>query len=115
MAAVTLAEGMGDDALCTALGVLLDAQRAAADRGAAERTSERRLAAARRTSDYRLYFALRDAADVALDGGDGETARRHLDEAEPLAQALDRQRGVATVVGEIAARRRRLEGFGQAQ
>jgi tetratricopeptide (TPR) repeat protein len=114
-AAVTVAEGMGDYALCAALETLLDAQRAAADRGAAERTSGRYLAVARRVSDYSLYFALRGAADVALDGGDGETAQRHLDEAEPLAQALDRQRGVATFVGEIAARRQRLEGFGRSQ
>jgi len=107
-AAVRLAEGMGDDVLCIALGVLVDACRAADDVEAAVRASERYLDAARRVGGQRPYFALRDAADVALDRGDVEAARRHLDEAAPIAAAFDRQAGVETWANDLAERQRRL-------
>jgi len=107
--AVRLAEGMGDEQLTTALAALTEACRAAGDRVGARRAAERHVACARRTgSDYGLYFALRDAADVALDEGQAVEARALLDEVGPLADLLDRQSGLTTVQAEIAQRRERL-------
>ncbi len=106
--ALRLAEGMGDNVLCGALDALIAACRAAGDLDAAAQAADRHLEAARRVSGIRIYFALRDAADVALDRGDAAAARRHLDEAAPIAEALDRQRDVETFANEMAKRRRRL-------
>lgn len=106
--AVRLAEEMGDDALCPALGTLIAACRAADDLDAAARAADRYLEAARNVSDIRLYYALQDAADVALDLGDASAARRYLDEAAPHAEALDRQREVETFANYMTTQRRRL-------
>ena len=60
--AVQLAEGMGDNALCSALELQIAALRVAGDLGAARQAAARHLDAARRLADaYGLYFALRDA------------------------------------------------------
>ncbi len=106
--AVRLAEGMGDDALCPAFESLIAACRAAGDLDAAAQAADRHLEAARRVSRIRIYYALRDSADVALDRGDASAARRHLDEAAPIAEALDRQAEVETFANEMADARRRL-------
>lgn len=93
-AAVALAEGLGDDSLCGALEALVAACRADSALDVAGAAADRHLALARRLgSDHRLYFALRDAADVALDRGDAATARAHIAEARPLAAAMDRDNG----------------------
>ncbi|WP_236644684.1 hypothetical protein [Sorangium cellulosum] len=108
--AVRLAEGMGDDNLAPALEVLVDAHIAAEDWPSARSAADRMLERARRLrNENRLYFALRAAADVVLGAGDTGRARALLDEAAPLAEALDRQRGGTTGFrDEIEARRKRL-------
>jgi hypothetical protein len=57
-----------------------------------------------------LYFALRDAADVALDEGDVTGTEALLAELEPYARALDESRGVTTFATEVAQRRQRMAG-----
>ncbi|MCP4664377.1 MAG: tetratricopeptide repeat protein [bacterium] len=106
--AVRLAEGMGDEALCGALDTLVAACRAAGDLDAAAQAADRHLEAARRIPASRLYGALMNATDVALDRGDAAAASRHLDEAAPIAEALDRQAEVETRANAMARRRRRL-------
>jgi tetratricopeptide (TPR) repeat protein len=113
--AVRLAEGMGDEALATPLEVLIEACRASGDLPAAREASERKLQGARRLgSVVRLYFALRRAGDVALDEKDAARARALIDEAEPHAEALDRQRGRTMFTDEIQRYRARLAELGPA-
>jgi tetratricopeptide (TPR) repeat protein len=108
-AAVRLAEGMGDDVIGLGLEVLIETCRADGDLAGARRAADRYVKTARRTrSEYGLYFALRDAADVALDEGDAASARALLDEAAPLAALLDRQSGLQENGNYIANRRERL-------
>jgi tetratricopeptide (TPR) repeat protein len=112
---VRLAEGMGDEALTAALEVFIWACRAAGDLAAAREAVERMLQGARRLgSTIRLYYALRNAADVALDEKDATRARTLIDEAEPHAEALDRQRGSTMFRDEIQRRRARLAELGPA-
>lgn len=108
--AVQLAEAMGDATLSPVLDVLVAAHVAAEDWPSARAAADRMLEVARRLeSAHRLYFALRASADVALGEGDAGRARALLDEAAPLAEAFDRQRGGMTVFrDEIEARRKRL-------
>ena len=107
--AVRLSEGMGDNALAPPLAALVAACLAEGDLPAARAAAERSLQGARRLGDaYRLYFALRNAADVALDEKDAARARAFVDEAEPHAEALDRQRGSTTFRGDIQRLRERL-------
>jgi hypothetical protein len=91
------------------LEALIEACRAAGDLPAAGDAAERKLQGARRLgSADRLYFALRSAANVALDEKDAVRARALLDEAEPHAEALDRQRGLTEEQDAIQTRRARL-------
>jgi tetratricopeptide (TPR) repeat protein len=116
--AVQLAEGMGDDSLCPSLELHLDACLAAPDLTAACKAAERYLTTAHRTgSNLRLYFALRDAAKVALAEAEAEPARRaelleqaraQLDEAEPIARLMDRSAGRDRSAREIAGHRKKL-------
>ncbi len=103
-----LAESMGEDAICPALETLVAVCRRAGDFAAAKEAVDRYLGIARRVSDFRLYFALRDAADVALDLGDTRAARAYLDEAAPLAVAFDRQCEVTANSDDLERRRKRL-------
>ncbi len=101
--AVQLAEGMGDDALHPALGALIAACLAQPDLPAARAASDRMLEGARRLgSGYHLYFALREAARVALAEKDAARARVLLGEARPYAEAFDRSRSRTNLRDEIA-------------
>lgn len=107
--AVLLAESMGNDSLVAALDVLVPACRRAGDLPAARSAAERMLAGARRIgTSSRLYFALGNAADVALDEQDTARALALLDEAEPHAEAMDRSRGRTIYRDDLRARRARL-------
>ena len=112
-----LAEGMGDDALALAFEVLVEACRKAGNVPAARAASERTIAGARRIgSAERLYFALRDAADVALDEQDADRAHVLIEEAQPHAEAIDRSRGTTLLRDDIQRLRKRLaeiEGAGR--
>lgn len=89
-AAVTAAERMGDAALCGALSAYVEACRAAHRFQAARLAADRLLQCARRSaSQNRLYYALRDAAEVAMDEGEVVRARKLLTEASPIADDLD--------------------------
>jgi hypothetical protein len=67
------------------------------------------MAGARRLgSGYRLYYALRSAADVALDERDAARARALIDEAQPHAEAIDRSRGTTELRDDLQRRRDRL-------
>jgi tetratricopeptide (TPR) repeat protein len=113
--AVRLAAGMGDNVLDDAFASLIQAHRAAGDLPAARAAADRRLDGARRLgSCLCLYAALRSAAEVALDERDAARAGPLLDEAEPLAEALDRQRGGTAIRDEIAQRRHRLDALAPA-
>jgi tetratricopeptide (TPR) repeat protein len=108
-AAVGLAEPLGDDALCLALAALVGACRAGGDLDGAQWAAARGLDAAGRVGGhYRLYFATRDAVDVALDRGDADTARRLLADLDAHAAAMDAQTGTDACGRETAQRRSRL-------
>lgn len=95
--------------LKVALNTLIQAHRAAGDLRAIHMAAERKVEVARRRRrDDSLYEALRAAADAALDAGDAARARALLAEAEPLAAALDPDRGRTGLHEEMAERRRRL-------
>lgn len=101
--AVQLAEAMGDNVLQPALGALIDACLAQPDLPAARAASDRMLEGARRLdSGYRLYFALRNAAEVALAEKDAARGRVLLGEARPYAEAFDRSRTGTVFRDEIA-------------
>lgn len=114
-AAVALAAGLGDDSLCAALDVLVAACRASGDLDTAHAAAGRMLALARRLAcDERLYFALRDSADVAVDRGDAATARAALAEARPLAEAFDRDSGTVELADELGSLEDRLAALASA-
>jgi tetratricopeptide (TPR) repeat protein len=107
--AVLLAEPLGDDTLCISLDVLAAACLADGDLEAAWQAAIRYHEAADRIgSHYRLYFAVRLAADVALDRADLSEARRLSEELAEHAVALDTDTGGSTFASETAQRRRRL-------
>ena len=107
--AVQLAEALGDDALCSSLGVLARACRAAGDLEAAWQAAVRRLEPAGRIGDhYRPYQAAIDAADIALDRGDHAAAGRLLDELDQHARAMDTATGTTTHTAQAARLRQRL-------
>ena len=107
--AVAEAISLGDSALCDALAVRVRIYRHEGQFAEARATVERQLQAAERTgSDYYRYFAVRDAADVALDVGDRQSAGGYLDELEPLARNMDRSRGKTTFARQLSERRTRL-------
>ena len=108
--AVSEAMALGASALCDALAARVRILRHEGLLDEARATVERQLQAAERTgSDYYRYFAVRDAADVALDTGDSAGARAHFEALEPLASAMDRSRGGTTFAGQLAERRARLD------
>ncbi len=110
--AVEIAEGLGDDALCPALELRVAACRQGGDRDGARQAVEQYLRNARRLgSEYRLYYALRDGADVALDDGDRVQATVLLAELGPLAQAMDRRTGTSSYTQEFARRRTRFDAL----
>lgn len=93
-AACRLATAMGWEVLCPALSLLADAQVGCGDLDMAAATADRFLEAARNTgSENRLYFALRQAADLATRRADHDRARALLAEARPLAERMDRSTG----------------------
>ena len=108
-AAVLLAESLGDDALCLSLEVLAAACRAAGDLDAAGEAASRYLAAARRVGGHdRPYYAVRIAADIALDRADLDTARVLIGELDEHAAALDAAAGNSVFTQDSAQRRGRL-------
>lgn len=110
--AVSLAEGMGDESLQPALDVLINACLAQPDLPAARAAAARMLEGARRLgSGYRLYFALRAAAKVALAENDAPRARALLAEAQPYAEALDRSRTGTSFTDELARYRAKADAL----
>ncbi len=110
--AVEIAEGLGDDALCLALELRVEACRQGGDRDGARHAVEQYLQSARRLgSKYRLYFALRTVTDMALDDEDRAQVTVLLAELEPLAQGMDRQTGTSDHTQEFAERRTRFDAL----
>ncbi len=108
-AATDAAEPLGDDNLVIALGALTEAHRAAGDLDAAGQAAARQLKAARRLGTHlRLYYALRDAVDVALDRDDRDATRALLDELDEHAAALDTDTRTEIYSADVRRRRRRL-------
>jgi tetratricopeptide (TPR) repeat protein len=106
---VAVAEVMGDDALCPALGTLVESCLAIGENGAAWAAANRHLACANRIEGhYRLYYAVRDMVDVALDRHDWHTARQFLSELETHATAMDKMTGRTIFVQETKRRGERL-------
>jgi len=111
-AAVSLAESLGDDALCTSLDVLAAACRADRDLDAAWQVATRYLETAGRIGGHnRPYYAVRVGVDIALDRADLATAKRLLGELDEHAAALDATTGTTTRTSETAVRHRRLAGL----
>jgi tetratricopeptide (TPR) repeat protein len=107
--AVLLAESLGDDALCLALGALAEACQADGDLEAAWQVASRYLGAARRVGGhYRPFYAAQMAVDIALDRGDLTEAERLLMEMEEHAAALDASTGNTMMTDEVAQRRQWL-------
>lgn len=110
--AVHLAEGMGDDNLQPALTALIESCLAQKDLAAARVASDHQLEGARRLgSGIRLYFALRDAARVALAEKDAPRTLGLLGEALPCAEALDRSHTGTGFRDEIARYRAQAEAL----
>lgn len=108
--AVSEAESLGESALCDALAARVRVYRHEGQFAQAHAAVERQREAAERTgSDYYRYFAVRDAADVALDLFDLERARAHFGALESLAAAMDRSRGGTTFAEQLAERRARCD------
>jgi len=108
-AAVQLAEPLGDDALGTSLGLLAEASRADGDLDAAWQAAIRYLDAAGRVGGHlRPYYAVREAADIALDREDLAAVDQLLGELYEHATALDTTTGTTTYTGETARRHQRL-------
>jgi len=109
MAAVREAEPLGDDSLFDALATAVAVHRAEGDLDAAAAAAGRLLEVARRLGGhYNLYFAVRDAVDVALDQGILAQARELLAELGEHADALAAADATTTWAGELAERRERL-------
>lgn len=107
--AVAVAEGLSDDSLCVALCAMVAACRADGAVHEASVAATHQLRVVRRLqSDLHLHFALRDAADVALDRADAAAARAHIAEARPLAEAIDRDNGTTEERDELDTRAARL-------
>jgi len=110
--AVSLAEPLGDDALCTSLEVLTAACREDGDLEAAWQAATRHLEAAGRIGGHhRPYYAARRAVDVALDRADRAAASRLLGELDEHAAALDATTGTTARTTETAQRHQRLAGL----
>jgi len=109
LAAVREAEPLGDDSLFDALATAVAVHRAEGDLDAAAVAAGRLLEVARRLGGhYKLYFAVRDVVDVALDQGDLGQARELLAELGEHADALAAADATTTWAGELASRRERL-------
>ena len=107
--AVSLAEPLGDGALCSTLEVMAEVCRAAGDLDAAWQTATRFLEVAGRIGGHTSpFYATRTAVDVALDRADFPAARRLLGEMDECAAALDASTGNPIWTTETARRRRRL-------
>jgi tetratricopeptide (TPR) repeat protein len=107
--AVHTAEPLGDNPLTPALEVLVAAQRAVGDLDAAWHTATRHLQTARRIgTHHRLYYALRDAVDIAIDRADHPTAHTLLTELDHHATALDTDTATTTHTTETTRQRQRL-------
>lgn len=101
--AVHLAAGLGESALAPVLATFIDVTLTEKDLPSARTASNWMLETARNTGgSYPLYFALRQAARVALAEKDGPRARALVAEAAPLAEAIDRSRGRKTLRDELA-------------
>jgi tetratricopeptide (TPR) repeat protein len=109
VAAMRLAEPLGDPVICQAVEALVAVCQASGDLDGAWQAATRGLKAAGRVGGhYRLFHATRVAVDVALDCGDVETARRLLADLDGHAVALDRSDGTGAWAREVARRRERL-------
>jgi tetratricopeptide (TPR) repeat protein len=109
LAAVREAEPLGDDSLRTALDVAIAVHRAEGDLDASAAAAGRLLETARRLGGhYNLYFAVRAAADVALDRGDLDHARELLGELEEHSEALAAADATPVWARELEQRRQRF-------
>jgi tetratricopeptide (TPR) repeat protein len=109
IAAVGLAEALGDAIICQAAEALAAVCRAGGDLDGAWQAATRGLEAAGRIGGhYRLFHATRVAVDVALDRGDLDTAGRLLADLDVHAVALEASDGTGTWTREAARRRERL-------
>jgi len=108
--AVVTARALGDEASCNALGVLADALQAAGEHEHAVAVAHQLIDRARRTGNkVRLFHALRAHVDVSM-GGDREAALASLEEAQTLAEELDRPSGRDRFMAQVRTRRQRLTG-----
>ena len=108
-AAVQFAESHGGASLLAQLSGLVAAYRAAGELDAAKEAATRKLEIARRIgTHYRMYYALSDAVNIALDRGDHATATALLDELEQHAAALDTDRQSIFYSNQTAQQRDRL-------
>lgn len=104
------AEEWGDELLSLALNACTDAYLAIEDVVEARKASDRAVECARRMrSSYRLYFALRNAAKVALAEHDAARAHALLDEAVPYAAAFDRVRNCSAQRDQISSLRMKAD------
>ena len=109
-AAVRLAEPLGDDALCMALDVLVEACLGGGDLDAAWQAATRYREAAGRVGGHdRPYFAVWAALDVALDRGDLAAAGELLAELDRHATVLDADAGGNRFAQVVAQQRQRLD------
>jgi tetratricopeptide (TPR) repeat protein len=105
-AAVQLADTLGDVALRTALEVLAAACRAGGDLDSAWQAATRYLDISHRLGGhYMLYYATRDALDIALDRRDQASVDQLLTELAPHASALDTDTNNTTFADEVTQRR----------
>jgi tetratricopeptide (TPR) repeat protein len=110
VAAVRLAEALGDNALCSALGVLVAVCRREGDLEQAWEAATRWVDAARQVDGHvRSHRALQVAVDVALDRGELVAAGELLEELEQHAAALDADTGRNNSTKAVADRRTRLQ------
>jgi tetratricopeptide (TPR) repeat protein len=108
-AAVDIAEALGGNALNTALEVLAAAHQAAGDLETAWQVANRLLHVARGINvPVRLYYALRQAVDIAIHRADQGTAHILLDELDQHARALDKDSARGRFANDVATRRKRL-------
>lgn len=109
-AGVEIAEFLGDRDMLRSLSPLIAAHRALKNYDDAWLAVGRSLELAERLGGHRkLFNALLDAADVALDRRDFASARTFIDQLGPHAAALDIDTATTNRARKVGERRRRLE------
>jgi tetratricopeptide (TPR) repeat protein len=112
--AAQLAEPFGDEPVSRAQGILAKVHCAAGDLDEAWHAAARRLEVAAEIGGHlRPYQAIKDAAEIALDRGDRDSAGQLLDELDQHARAMDGATGATTHTAAAARLRQRLAGLCQ--